>query len=617
MTADRPTAVRCPACGQGFLDAQVHDEAGMCACACGHRAFAGFVAEAAAVRARESWLADRIADGTPSPDPLLARAYRIWPAPGPADRGWAGPGAPGRRGAPGVQTLLLGLGAATLVVAASVFAAVVWDRIGAAGQVAVMALGTVGVSALAVALRPRLRGTAEALAVVATGLLLVDVIAAPALGLLPPEWLDPPSAYPPLALAAVGVLLLVLAHRVGLSAWAWAGWAALPLAAGLVVAITAGGPDAPPARTAGAVAVPALVSVAILAASRRADPRWGPLPMQVSAGVGLVASALVTAGAAAERDALPGALLTTALTTLAVAAWAWRDRRPWLRAAAVALVGATGGVALLLPAEPQPAWLGVVVAAAGFALGVAVAWFDDGRSLPVLAAASLWLAWSGARVMGAAQTVGDQAVVDQLAALSAAVAVLGFALVAWLPWAPWVGAGLAQFALLVWGSGQFEVVEAATLPFAALLLAAGLLWRRFSAPGEAGPGQTRPPSLLWLGPAATVALVPSALATWEAPWVLGASGAEPGPALVRLICVLAVSVAAVVAGARWGLAGLLLPGVAALVLAVGGQAWTGLVALPRWVALGIAGVVLVGAGARIEWLRGQGGRARRWLHGLR
>jgi hypothetical protein len=66
-----------------------------------------------------------------------------------------------------------------------------------------------------------------------------------------------------------------------------------------------------------------------------------------------------------------------------------------------------------------------------------------------------------------------------------------------------------------------------------------------------------------------------------------------------------------------GLAGLLLPGAAAVAIAAAAQVWSGLASLPRWIGLGLAGTALVLAGARIEWLRGEGGRARAWLRELR
>jgi hypothetical protein len=79
--------------------------------------------------------------------------------------------------------VLLAVGALLVVVAASVFLAVGWDVIGVGGQVAVMALVTVGAGGSSVVLARRgLRASAEALAVLAVALALVDAAAA--------QWLD-------------------------------------------------------------------------------------------------------------------------------------------------------------------------------------------------------------------------------------------------------------------------------------------------------------------------------------------------------------------------------------------------------------------------------------------
>ena len=145
-----------------------------------------------------------------------------------------------------------------------------------------------------------------------------------------------------------------------------------------------------------------------------------------------------------------------------------------------------------------------------------------------------------------------------------------------------------------------------TLPFAGLLLAAGLLWRRH-----------RPtPSLQWLGPAVAMALIPSAFAAWTAPWALDITHLTTGAHLVRAALVLSAGVLAAAIGARLRLAGLLMPAAVALVVLASAQVWGGLANLPRWVALAIAGTLLVVAGARIEQLRGQGRRAAGWAHRL-
>ena len=151
-----------------------------------------------------------------------------------------------------------------------------------------------------------------------------------------------------------------------------------------------------------------------------------------------------------------------------------------------------------------------------------------------------------------------------------------------------------------------DPVEVHTLTFAALLLAAGLLWR------HRGPT----PSLQWLGPAVAMALIPSAVATWVAPWALDASDLGTTGHLIRLGAVLVASVIAMVVGARMHLGGLLIPASLALSIAALAQVWSGLSNLPRWVGLAIAGTLLVLAGARIEWLRREGRRAVGWVEGL-
>jgi peptidoglycan/LPS O-acetylase OafA/YrhL len=72
-----------------------------------------------------------------------------------------------------------------------------------------------------------------------------------------------------------------------------------------------------------------------------------------------------------------------------------------------------------------------------------------------------------------------------------------------------------------------------------------------------------------------------------------------------------------VVGARWRLGGLLLPGAAALVIIALAQAYSGLSNLPRWIGLGIAGTLLIVAGARVEALRREGRRAAAWVGDLR
>lgn len=118
-------------------------------------------------------------------------------------------GAP-RRGARSwtVQQLLLAGGVVLLFVAAVVFIAVAWQRIGTGGQVAVLALvtasGMMGARALG---RRGLAASAEAVAALTVGLALLDAFAVRRYGLLASDRLAP-STFWLLGLPAVVVVLL-------------------------------------------------------------------------------------------------------------------------------------------------------------------------------------------------------------------------------------------------------------------------------------------------------------------------------------------------------------------------------------------------------------------------
>lgn len=608
--------MRCPRCAEADLDPAGADAAGVVTCRCGHHAYAGYVAEADALAARSGWLADRVAAGDPAPSPEIQRAYAIWSPPGraaPEDApqpGTFAAMAPTTRGTPSAQTLLLGIGALLLVIAGAVFAAVVWDRLGAFGQVALMLGATAGVGALAIRLRTTLLGTAEALAVVAAGLAAVDLIAAPALGLLPEHWVTDPTLYPAVAFAGVGAGLLLLHGRFGLRAWSWLGWAAQLVAGAGVVAAVASATGSQ-AWTAAAIAVPALASIAMLAAAEHAG-RWKrqEVALRTLGASGLVLSGAATASSAMNREALPGALVTTAAAALAVGAWAALDRRSrharLVLLGAAVLGGATVALTLALPREPQPVWLAATVALAGLTVGMAIWVLRDDAAAALVGASAVWITWAATRITHAPEFDGGDGVASQLSLLALLVGVMAYVLALRLPAAGWIGALLAATAMLLSPTTSPDPIEAYTLTFAVLLLLAGVLWRR------RGPT----PSLHWLGPAVAMALVPSAVATWAAPWALDVSTLEATWHLVRLGAVVTASVLAMVIGARLHLGGLLIPASLALVIASLAQVWSGLSNLPRWVGLGIAGALLVTAGARIERLRREGRRAVGWMEDL-
>ena len=143
------------------------------------------------------------------------------------------------------------------------------------------------------------------------------------------------------------------------------------------------------------------------------------------------------------------------------------------------------------------------------------------------------------------------------------------------------------------------------MPFAAFLLVAGILANRMQTP-QSG---------IRYGSALGMALIPSACASWAAPWVAGNDG-ESTEHLVRLIIVLVVGAIGLIVGMWRKQAGWFVPPAVGVSIAAASQIWTSIAALPRWVALALAGSALVVAGARIEELRRRSQLTGIWLRRL-
>ncbi|MBU6213363.1 MAG: hypothetical protein KGP01_02790 [Actinomycetales bacterium] len=125
-------------------------------------------------------------------------------------------------------------------------------------------------------------------------------------------------------------------------------------------------------------------------------------------------------------------------------------------------------------------------------------------------------------------------------------------------------------------------LEQYTLPFAVVTLGIGLLALSLL---------PNLPSVVWLGPAAVVGLIPSCFA---------ALGTSPG---TRFWLVLAATVAMLVVGTLMNLGGLLLTGTLAAVIVAFQPLSDPNTSIPKWVSFAAAGVVLVLVGARFESLR--------------
>ncbi|MDQ2757192.1 MAG: hypothetical protein M3Y71_11605, partial [Actinomycetota bacterium] len=180
-------------------------------------------------------------------------------------------------------------------------------------------------------------------------------------------------------------------------------------------------------------------------------------------------------------------------------------------------------------------------------------------------------------------------------------------------WLAWLGAAAGTAAVwLALADAGVSVPEAFTLPSSALLLVAGTVvlvagGRGGASPVGPGPrrlraGFARPGSVVVLGPALAMALLPSALVAF--------TEAVDRQAPTRGVATVAACVVVVVAGARLHLRAPLFVGLAALVIAAVGQVFTVYDVVPRWVALALAGAVLVGAGFSFEALAATGRRVR-------
>ncbi len=549
------------------------DTQGIVTCSCGHRVYAGYLREFEYLSTRRQWLWDRIIEGAGTPDTHTAREYGIWPVT------TVGPAPVERPRSTSPQTLLVSIGAGLLIIAALVFVAVTWDLIGPIGQILLLTSATALTTVTAILLRERVPRTAEALAVVAFMLGLIVAGAAPELGALPRSWGGADSIYG-VAVAAGAVLLGVgLGHRFAMVTWVWLGWLSTPilLGSGLGLLVDAMGTDEQLTLTIGAVAFLALGG-ALAFGSRLVDP----VPQRLTAGVSLLVAAVLTVALLAF-DPPTGATVVIAAALLLLllaqeatgnraAAWVgWPLFGTWLAIAALHL--------------PDGAWLTAAMAAAGVALLFGIARWGVG--LAAVSAGALWTTW----------LVAAWEPEQWLFFAFVGLGILLFSLRDGAAPLAWFGALSLEVAFLL-RVDDVPFFEVPTLVLAGLLLLAGLIQVRA---GE-------PHSLVAYGPAVTAALLPSSLLVWDDMWSQAS--------LIRFGIVLVASVGCLLLGVRAHMLGLVIPGAVAVSIASTAQLWATLDTLPRWLALALAGSVLIVVGARIEWVRGQGERAGDWLQTL-
>lgn len=512
-------------------------------------------------------------------------------------------------------------------------------------------------------LRPRCAPVGELAGVTGATAASVMLVSAPADDALP--FTEPWTWWVALVSGGVGVLLLLLADRARLKSWPWLATVLLVVAS-IALAFTVPEVEAPMA--AGLM----LVAVVAIALGRRVLPHPSPVAVAMLA---VWVLALLTAWGSSMSDPSHrpwGAAALAVAGFLALVPGLFRLSPRWLHGLALLVGGAAiGSAAGLLVApwvnpwdeyltaaqwatEAMPPWRGLIsgLAVVGV-LAAAVALtptaermvagddgnrFDTARprwlaALPLVPAAAALVTWliavdndlsdvtqrglSPAASYYRSQPTPD-AVLHQVAIALAVVAVgiLGIALLMRLPaWAVWLVPVLSIPALLVELSTRTVDSEwrpeLVGLLIAVPALVTSVAWWWLRRP-------TRSSTWLTLAPPFVLALLPSTLALLDDATNRWWFSEDPGTAFqVRTVALLVIGAAAAVIGARQRWVGLFGPGLVLTVVVVGIQMADLGRFLPQWVSFGIAGALLLAAGARWEWVRDRGRSGAAWVRTMR
>jgi hypothetical protein len=371
------------------------------------------------------------------------------------------------------------------------------------------------------------------------------------------------------ALACAAALVLVRGRGLVPASLAWGAGASAVVGMVVTSPLAAGGP------VWAATLVTAAGALAAMGAAAVADRRGWQVPsLALAAAAAVLGVTALGWAAATEAGTLTVLACVAAGATAAGAGARTAPFRPALSALAAA-AAAGEGAAIAVSAGGSPAHAGLVVAMVGGAALVAGAlWrdrFAEGIALEGVGA--------GAMALGAALAATDEPWLAVVLTASTAVLMVAGSAPARRLWLA-AGAGTAVAATWAWlATFDVTLVEAYTLPAAAMALGAGAVARRRNPTFDSWSA---------FGPGLSVGLLPSVALV-----IIDGGLARP----------LAVTLAALVvllAGARTRLQAPLVLGAGALLVVGLDALWPVAARVPRWAAIGTVGIALLWLGATAE-----------------
>ena len=371
-----------------------------------------------------------------------------------------------------------------------------------------------------------------------------------------------------LALAGAAGLVLVRGRTLVPAPLAWGAGAAAVVGLVITAPLAAGAPIW------AATLVTAVGALAAMSAAAIADRRGWPVPSLALAAAGLLG---VTAGGWASATEAGTLTMLACVAAGAAVATAAARTAPFRQAFGALAVAATAGegAAIAISAGGSTAHAGLVVAmVGGAALALGALWRHRAAEGVALEAVG-----AGALALGAAMAAGDEPW----------LAVVLTAATAWLmvagsspPRRLWLaaGAGTAVAATWTW-LATFDVglVEAYTLPAAAVALAAGVIARRRNLTVD---------SWAAFAPGLAIGLLPSVAL------VIVDGG------LARPLIVTVSALVVLLAGAQTRLQAPMVLGAGALLIVGLDALWPVAARVPRWAAIGAIGLTLLWLGATAE-----------------